>query len=102
MVYDANKKKLLSSYLVSEGNASFVLDWNQTDPSMIAVGSLANQAVVLKVDKNGKTSLFKKYQHEVAVYGVSWRRSTLATGSLDGKIRLYNTQTDDLAPFEEF
>jgi WD repeat-containing protein 17 len=91
LLYDYSKIRLLCRFRPTIEAPIYRICWSASRPELIAVGTTDGYLVVLKHE--GKTLVkHRVVRHPQAVFGTVWHPTIplqLATGCLDGKVRVY-------------
>ncbi|XP_033115625.1 WD repeat-containing protein 17-like [Anneissia japonica] len=99
-IWDMDKNKVIHRYQEHKGSV-FCVAWNQKDSRRIATCGSDGYCIIRNVDG----SSLQKYKHPSCVFGCDWstnNKDMIATGSEDGKVRVYYTPTTSSQPLKVF
>lgn len=92
LIYDYSKTRLLHRFRPTIEAPIYRISWNNLQTDLIAVGTTDNYLAILKIEPK-IISKHKMIKHPQSVFGTVWHPNNalqIATGCLDGKIRVFN------------
>eukprot|EP00743_Colponemidia_sp_Colp-15_P006499 GILK01006998.1.p1 GENE.GILK01006998.1~~GILK01006998.1.p1 ORF type:complete len:1239 (+),score=161.70 GILK01006998.1:69-3785(+) len=101
-VWDTEKGTVLTSLVVCANKPIYRCDWSSHDPSLITLGTGDGYCCVLKLEGN-ELIMKRRLKHPDAVFGVEWspfNRDQLATGCMDGHVRIFDLSKGSDAPLK--